>query len=68
MFRSVLCRETICKIETRIATDSLGAYVAAMTRIVHEQFDSKLATERTTLVENGEVSVVVYAKRPETTP
>lgn len=68
VFRSVLCRETICKIETRIATDSLGAYVAAMTRIVHEQFDSKLATERTTLVEGGEVSVVVYAKRPETTP
>jgi hypothetical protein len=64
----VLCRETICKIETRIATDSLGAYVAAMTRIVHEQFDSKLATERTTLVEGGEVSVVVYAKRPETSP
>jgi type IV secretory pathway VirB10-like protein len=65
VFRSVLCRETICKIETRISTESMGAYVAAMTRMVHEEFDAKLATERTTLAESGEVSVTVYAKRPE---
>lgn len=64
VFRAVLCRETICKIETRIAVDSLGAYVAAMTRMVHGEFDSKLATERTSLVEGGEVAVTVYAKRP----
>lgn len=64
VMRSVLCRETICKIETRISSATLGAYVAAMTRIVHDKFDSKLATERTSLIENGEVSVVVYAKRP----
>lgn len=68
VFRAVLCRETICKIETRIAMDSLGAYVAAMTRMVHGQFDSKLATERTSLVEGGEVSVTVYAKRPPSEP
>jgi hypothetical protein len=64
VFRSVLCRETICKIETRISAESLGAYVAAMTRMVHDDFDAKLATERTTLAEAGEVSVTVYAKRP----
>jgi type IV secretory pathway VirB10-like protein len=64
VFRSVLCRESICKIETRVAQESLGAYVAAMTRIVHEQFDGKLATERTSLVEGDEVTVTVYAKRP----
>jgi hypothetical protein len=64
VFRSVLCRETICKIETRISAANLGAYVAAMARLVHDKFDSKLATERTTLVEGDHVTVVVYAKRP----
>jgi hypothetical protein len=64
VFRSVLCRETICKIETRFGHETLGAYVAAMTRIVHANFNSQLASERTSLVEAGEVSVTVYAKRP----
>lgn len=64
VFRSVLCRETICRIETRFSADTLGAYVAAMTRLVHGKFDSKLASERTSLAEAGEVSVTVYAKRP----
>lgn len=64
VFRSVLCRETICKIETRFTSDTLGAYVAAMTRIVHAKFDPKLATERTAVSEAGEISVTVYAKRP----
>jgi type IV secretory pathway VirB10-like protein len=64
VFRSVLCRETICKIETRLSTETLGAYVAAMARVIHAQFDHQLATERTSLTEAGEVSVTVYAKRP----
>jgi hypothetical protein len=63
VFRSALCRETICRVEVRISTANLGAYVAAMARIVHQGFDSKLATERTSLAEGGEVSVFVYAKR-----
>jgi hypothetical protein len=67
VFRSVLCRETICRIEARVSVDTLGAYVAAMTRIVHEKFDAKLASERTSLAEAGEVSVTVYAKRPPAT-
>lgn len=63
VFRSVLCRETICKIDVRVSADNLGAYVAAMARIVRQPFDTKLATERTSLAQNGEVSVAVYAKR-----
>ena len=68
VFRAVLCRETICRIETRLSTETLGAYVAAMTRIVHSNFDAKLASERTSLAEAGEVSVTVYAKRPAPDP
>jgi hypothetical protein len=64
VFRSVLCRESICRIETRVSAQTLGAYVAAMTRMVHGKFDAKLASERTTLAQAGEVSVTVYAKRP----
>lgn len=68
VFRSVLCRQSICRIETRFSAETLGAYVAAMTRMVHEKFDAKLATERTSLAEAGEVSVTVYAKRPPPDP
>lgn len=64
VFRSVLCRETICRIETRFSADNMGAYVAAMTRMVHWKFDGQLATERTSPAEAEEVSVTVYAKRP----
>jgi len=32
LFRSVLCRQTVCKIELRWAPDRMGAYVAGMTR------------------------------------
>lgn len=69
VFRAVLCRESICRIDVRVSQNNLGAYVAAMARIVAQRFDSKLATERTSLVEGGEVSVSVYAQRPgEDTP
>jgi hypothetical protein len=68
VFRSVLCRETICRIETRFSAETLGGYVAAMTRLVHGKFDSKLASERTSLAQAGEVSVTVYAKRPTQLP
>jgi type IV secretory pathway VirB10-like protein len=68
VFRSVLCRETICRIETRFTAENMGAYVAAMTRMVHYKFDGKLATERTSAPDSGEVSVTVYAKRPPSTP
>jgi hypothetical protein len=32
LFKSVLCRQTVCKIELRWAPDRMGAYVAGMTR------------------------------------
>jgi hypothetical protein len=32
LFKSVLCRQTVCKIELRWTPDRLGAYVAGMTR------------------------------------
>jgi|GEM_PF-7046836 len=68
VFRAVLCRETICRIETRFTAENMGAYVAAMTRMVHWKFDGKLATERTSPADSGEVSVTVYAKRPPSAP
>ena len=64
VFRAVLCRETICRIETRLSLDSMGAYVAGMTRMVHWKFDGNLASERSALAEAGEVTLTVYAKRP----
>jgi type IV secretory pathway VirB10-like protein len=32
LFRSVICRQTVCKIDMRWAPDRMGAYVAGMTR------------------------------------
>ena len=61
LFRSVLCRSSVCKLELRMRGDQLGAYVAAMARIT-QNFDSVLAVTRTAQ-RDGEVSLEVYAKR-----
>jgi hypothetical protein len=42
LFKSVLCRETICKIEVRMSPERFGPYVAAMTRI-SLSFDHEIA-------------------------
>jgi hypothetical protein len=42
LFKSVLCRETICKLELRWSPDRLGPYVAGMTRAM-VQFDRQVA-------------------------
>ena len=62
VFRSVLCRKTLCKVEVSLKADQLGAYVAAMTRIT-QHFDKELAVTRTAH-RAGEVSLEVYAQRP----
>jgi len=61
VFRSVLCRSSVCKLEVRMAPEQLGAYVAGMTRIT-EHFDKQLAVTRTAQ-RDGEVSLDVYVQR-----
>ncbi|HKP64093.1 MAG TPA: hypothetical protein VJV78_45470, partial [Polyangiales bacterium] len=43
LFKSVLCRQTVCKVEIRWNSDRLGAYVAGMTRISVD-FDPEFAS------------------------
>lgn len=61
VFRSVLCRKTLCKLEIRMNAQQLGAYVAAMSRLT-QHFDKQLAVTRTA-DNGGEVSLEVYAQR-----
>lgn len=61
VFRSVLCRKTVCKLEVRLAPDQLGAYVAGMGRLT-QHFDTHLGVTRTA-EHAGEVSLEVYAQR-----
>jgi hypothetical protein len=61
VFRTVLCRKTVCKIEVRLTPDQLGAYVAGMGRLT-QNFDKKLAYTRTA-EHAGQVSLEVYAQR-----
>jgi hypothetical protein len=66
LFKSVLCRQTICKLELNWAQDRMGAYVAGMTRAV-VQMDPQIAVAKAAVADrasgSGEREIEVYVKR-----
>jgi hypothetical protein len=63
LFKSVLCRETICKLELRWSADRVGPYVAGITRAM-VQFDRQVAASPVGPADADNVRrIEVYLKR-----
>jgi hypothetical protein len=63
LFKSVLCRESICRLELRYHPSRLGAYVAAFTRM-SPNFERALASEPNGEAGADQVRVIeVYLRR-----
>jgi hypothetical protein len=70
LFKSVLCRQTVCKVELRWSQDRLGAYVAGVTRAV-VNFDPEVAVSPAGPASADQTRPIeVYLKRrpPAATP
>jgi hypothetical protein len=65
LFKSVLCRESICRLEIRYHPSRLGAWVAALTRM-SPNFVRELASEPNGDADAAQVRVIdVYLRRAE---
>lgn len=63
LFKSVLCRQTVCKIELRWSVDRVGAYVAGITRATVEFSTSVAVTPAGPLGDDHVRPIEVYLKR-----
>jgi hypothetical protein len=62
MYRSVLCRSTVCRIQMRWRPERLNAYNVALVRMLHI-FGMGVGTDPGPPDKDGEVDIDVYMKR-----
>lgn len=66
LFRSVLCRQTVCKLELNWTSQRLGAYVAGITRATQAGFGTSVAVAPAGPADGDKVRPIsVYIKRAQ---
>jgi hypothetical protein len=68
LFKSVLCRQTVCKLDLRWSNERMGAYIAGMTRVAASGFSATVAVAPGGPIGDDKVRPIeVYIKRKPTT-
>lgn len=66
LFKSVLCRQSVCKVVVRITPQRMPGYIQAVTELVSNEFDADFAVDPAPEIDADQMrSVEVYLQRRE---